>query len=180
MKARQFLLCGHMTGLAVFLFIVIPLAAQAGVQTAVVVDGQYDEWDMDKDGSTPMGSDRSYTGEALPSVYLRYDSITNTIFVLVLQKDSMRNGQSKPVVNIYSLGQNLPVDLSGAGKISNFSWVMDGGNRVGWEGSFQHSPGTYDCETALDAVKRTKKVSGRKTASEVKVLDTGGLLFKCD
>ena len=180
MKARQSLLYGHMTGLAIFLLIVIPLTAQAGMQTAVVVDGQYDEWDMDKDCSTPVRSDRSYTGEALPSVYLRYDSITNTVFVLVLQKDSIHNGQSKPVVNIYSLGQGVPINLNGAGKISNFSWVMDGGNRVGWEGSFQHGPGTYDCETALNAAERSKNVSGKKTASEVKVLDTEGLILNCD
>ena len=180
MKARQSLLCGRMTGLAVFLLIVIPLAAQAGVQTAVVVDGQYDEWDLDKDCSTPMGSDRSYTGEVLPSVYLRYDSITNTVFVLVLQKDSMQDEKSKPVVNIYSLGQNLPNGFNGGGRISNFSWVMDGGKRVGWEGSFQHSSGTYDCETALDTLGRSKKGSRKKTASEVKVLDTEGLIFKCD
>jgi hypothetical protein len=181
MKARQFLFSGSMAGLAVFSLIVIPLAAQAGAQTAVVVDGQYDEWDLDKDCSTPMRSDRGRgTGEESPSVYLRYDSITNTVFVLVLQEDSVQNGQSKPVVNIYSLGQNLPVNLNGAGKISNFSWVMNGGNRVGWEGSFQHTSGTYDCNTELKTVEKRKTVSERKRASEVEVLDTGGLLLRSD
>ena len=180
MKARHSLLCERMTGLAVFLLIVIPLAAQAGVQTAVVVDGQYDEWDLEKDCSTPMGSDRQCTGEALPSVYLRYDSITNTVFVLVLQKDRMQDGRSKPVVNIYSLGQDIPVNINGAGKVSNFSWVRDGGSRVGWEGSFQLAPGTYDCDTALKTIKGTKTVSERKKAADVKVLDTEGLFFQCD
>ncbi|CAK8713334.1 hypothetical protein KKHLCK_02370 [Candidatus Electrothrix laxa] len=181
MKARQSLLNGSMTGLAVFLLIVIPLAARAGVQTAVVVDGQYDDWDLDKDCSAPMHSGRGCAGgEASPNVYLRYDSITNTVFVLVLQKKGMQDGQSKPVVNIYSLGQNIPVDIHNAGKISNFFWVMDSGNRVGWEGSFQHTPGTYNCETALNTVQKTKTASERKKASEVEVLDTEDLFFECD
>ncbi|MCI5138678.1 MAG: hypothetical protein D3922_09765 [Candidatus Electrothrix sp. AR1] len=180
-----------MTGLAVFLFIVIPLAAQAGVRPAVVVDGQYDEWDLDKDSSRPMHTvrtckgvnGRKCIGERVPNVYLRYDNITNTVFVLVLQKDSMQDGKKKPVVNIYSLGQNIPVDpadINGVGKISNFSWVMAAGARVGWEGSFQLIPGTYDCDTALDTIKGTKAASERKKASEVEVLDIDGLLFDCD
>ena len=180
MRIRHSLLCGRMTGLAVFLFIVIPLAAQAGVRPAVVVDGQYDEWDLDKDCSTPMRSDRGCTGEALPSVYLRYDAITNTVFVLVLQKDSIQDGKKKPVVNIYSLGQNIPVNINGAGKVSNFSWVRDDGNRVGWEGSFQLTPGAYDCDTALNTIKEAKAASERKKASEVEVLDIEGLLLDCD
>ncbi|MGB5686642.1 MAG: hypothetical protein WBM35_12565 [Candidatus Electrothrix sp.] len=178
MKARHSLLCERMAGLAVFLLIVIPLAAQAGVQTAVVVDGQYDEWDLDKDCSIPMGSDRQCTGEALPNVYLRYDSITNTVFVLVLQKDSLQDGRSKPVMNIYSLGQNIPVNINETGKVSSFSWVRDGGNRVGWEGSFQLGPGAYDCNTALKTIEGTK--TERRKASEVKVLDMEGLSFQCD
>ncbi|MCI5123918.1 MAG: hypothetical protein D3925_05440 [Candidatus Electrothrix sp. AR5] len=177
-----------MTGLAVFLLIVMSLAAQAGVQPAVVVDGQYDEWDLNKDSSRPLHTVRTCKGrsglkcigEGVPNVYLRYDSITNTVFVLVLQKDSMQDGKNKPVVNIYSLGQNIPVNIDGAGKVSNFSWVRDGGNRVGWEGSFQLAPGSYDCETALETIKGTKTVSQRKEASEVEVLDTEGLLLDCD
>ena len=100
MKVRHSLLCGHMTGLAVFFLIVFPLAAQAGRQSAVIVDGRYEEWDLDKDCSTPMRSGSNCTGESVPNVYLRYDSITNTVFVLVLQKGSKQDERSKPIVNI--------------------------------------------------------------------------------
>ncbi|MDU9048569.1 MAG: hypothetical protein Q3M30_06940 [Candidatus Electrothrix sp. Rat3] len=176
--ARYSLLSRRMAGLAVFFFIVFPLAAQAGTQTPVV-DGQYDEWDLDKDSSIPMRSGYN-AGEVLPSVYLRYDSITNTVFVLVLQKDSMQDGKRKPVVNIYTLGQDIPVDINGAEKISNFSWVMNGGHHIGWEGSFQLTPGTYDCNAASHTLERSRKVSERKRASEVEVIDTKGLSLKCD
>ncbi|MCI5218833.1 MAG: hypothetical protein D3914_06500 [Candidatus Electrothrix sp. LOE2] len=179
MKARHSLFSGRMTGLAVFFLIVFPLATQAGVQTAVVVDGQYNDWDLDKDCSTPMRTGYN-AGEVSPSVYLRYDSITNTVFVLVLQKDSMQDGKRKPVVNIYTLGQGIPVDINDAGKISNFSWVMNGGRRIGWEGSFQLTPGTYDCDTGLNTLKSRESASERKRASEVEVIDTMELLLKCD
>ena len=178
MKERDSLLGGRMTGWAVFFLLVLPLAARAGVQTAVVVDGRYDEWDLDKDCSTPMRSNCN-KGEVLPSVYLRYDSITNTVFVLVLQQDGTQDGKSKPVVNIYTLGQDIPVNLNGAGKISNFSWVTDSGRRIGWEGSFQLTPGTYDCNVTENTLERSKAVPERKNASEVEVIDTDRL-FKCD
>lgn len=181
MKVRCALFSGRMTGLAVFLLVIFPFTAQAGVQKTIVIDGQYGEWDLDKDCSTPMRSDQKGTREVSPNVYLRYDNITNTVFVLVLQKDSIqRDGKSKPVVNIYTLGQNMPVasgDSNSSEKPSNFSWVMDGSNCVGWEGAFQLSPGAYDCDTGKTYSSKSQK---RKRASEVKVLDTDGLFLKCD
>ena len=195
MKARRSLISGRMAGWAMFSLVVVPLAAQAGVQPTVVVDGQYDEWDLNKDSSRPMHtvrtcqgrSGRKCIGERVPNVYLRYDSITNTVFVLVLEKEGMQDGKNKPVVNIYTLGQNVPVDpvgINGAGaeKKTNFSWVMEAGARVGWEGAFQLTPGTYDCDIELNTVKGAKTVSERKAASEVEVIDidTEGLLFDCD
>ncbi|MCI5166198.1 MAG: hypothetical protein D3903_08905 [Candidatus Electrothrix sp. GM3_4] len=181
MKGRQSLL-SSMTGLAVFSLVLLTLAAQAGVQPAIVVDGQYGEWDLNRDNSRPMHAvrtckgrkGRKCIGEQVPNVYLHHDSITNTIFVLVLQEDGVQGGKNKPVVNIYALGQKIPAGLNDAGKISDFSWVMDADKRVGWEGAFQLTPGTYDCNTELNTVKKTK------AASEVKVLDTKGMLFKCD
>jgi hypothetical protein len=126
-----------------------------------------------------MRSGSNCTGESTPNVYLRYDSITNTVFVLVLQNGFMQDGRSKPIVNIYTLGQNMPIDLSKNGKISDFSWVVDGGKRVGWEGSFQLAPGTYDCDTGASSTGEVDAVSERKAASEVEVIDTEGLFFKC-
>ncbi len=181
MKVRCALFSGSMTGLAVFLFVVLPFTAQADAQTTIVVDGQYGDWDLAKDCSTPMRSDRRGTREVSPNVYLRYDNITNTVFVLVLQKDSMQqDGKGKPVVNIYTLGQNIPVDSGESnisGKASNFSWVMDGSNCVGWEGAFQLSSGAYDCNTENTYSSKSQE---RKRASEVEVLDTDGFFFKSD
>ena len=193
MKARRSLISASMAGWAIFFLVVIPLAARAGVQPTVTVDGQYDEWDLNKDSSRPMHtvrtckgrSGRKCIGERVPNVYLRYDSITNTVFVLVLEKEGMQDGKNKPVVNIYTLGRDIPissVDINGAGGISNFSWVMEAGARVGWEGAFQLTPGTYNCDTELNTVKGAETVSERKAASEVEVIDidTEGLLFDCD
>ncbi|MCI5211349.1 MAG: hypothetical protein D3910_21775 [Candidatus Electrothrix sp. ATG2] len=162
-----------------YFLIVFPLVAQAGVRTAVVVDGQYDEWDLDKDCSIPMRSTRKGNGEILPNVYLRYDSITNTVFVLVLGEDGLRDGKRKPVVNIYSLGQDMPIGINGAGKISDFSWVMDQGKRVGWEGAFHMAPGTYDCDAKLRTTQGANAKSEAKKASEVEVIDTEELFIDC-
>ncbi len=176
MRAKNSLVNGSVAGLAIFLLIVLPLAAQAGVQTTVVVDGQYDEWDLDKNCSTPMHSDQGCAGEALPKVYLHYDNIANMVFVLVLQTGGMQMGKDDPVMNIYSLGDSIPTHLNGAGKIANFSWVMDGSIRVGWEGSFRMIPEDYQCDTPA----HTRAALKKKTASEVEVIDTEDLLFDCD
>ena len=187
MKARDFLFSGSMSGLAVFFLIVLPLAAGAGMQKAVVVDGQYDEWDLHEDSSRPMHTDhntvctcnvhggRKCIGEVVPNVYLRYDSITNTVFVLVLEQDGMKGNEEKPVVNIDTLGRNSPAEIKDAGEISDFSWVMDGGQRVGWEGAFQLAPGTYDCDRNAKTGKRVETVPQRTRASEVQVIDTENL-----
>ncbi|WP_339138178.1 MAG: hypothetical protein WGN25_08105 [Candidatus Electrothrix sp. GW3-4] len=192
MKARHSLLSARMTGITILFLIVVPLAAQAGVQKAVVVDGHYEEWDLKADRSRPMPTERrtpstcntvhngrKCIGEEIPNVYLRYDSITNTVFVLVLQKDTIEDGKKKPVVNIYTLGQNIPVNLDDPGKISHFSWVMDAGHRVGWEGAFQLTPGVYDCDTGQSTLTGAQPASEKKTAAEVEVIDTEGLFLNC-
>jgi len=172
MRTKDSLVNGSVAGLAIFLFVVLPLTSQAGLQTAIVVDGQYDEWNLDKDCSAPLHNDQGCAGEALPKVYLHYDNTANTVFVLVLQPDSIKEEKMAPVVNIYSLGPSIPAHLNSAGKISSFSWVMEGGTRVGWEGAFQVTPGTYQCDARLP--------TRAKSASEVEVIDTEALLFDCD
>lgn len=156
--------------------IVFPLAAQADIRSAVVVDGQYDDWDLDKDRSKPMQKKQGCTEETSPKVYLHYDNITNTLFVLVLRKEGLQGRLNTPVVNIYSLGQNgqnILDNRNRAGKAPNFSWVMDNSTCVGWEGSYPMKPGSYSCDTALDnALKKVTEVTKRKKASEVKVIDT--------
>ena len=185
MKTGNFLLDESMTGLAVFFLIVLPFAAQAETQTetALVIDGRYEDWDLDKDYSVPMRSECKYTGKALPNVYLRYDSISNTVFVLVLHKEIMRDGSYRPTVNIYPLGHNLRSRPNDAEKISNFSWVMKEGRRVGWEGAFQLTAGSYDCDTGKTTGKgeagELKRATSALSASEVEVIDIENLFFKC-
>ncbi|MCI5148303.1 MAG: hypothetical protein D3916_02720 [Candidatus Electrothrix sp. MAN1_4] len=180
MRAKDSLVSGSVLGLMILLFIVMPLAGQAGVQKNVVVDGQYDDWDLDKGCLTPMHNDQGCTGEALPKVYLHYDNITNTVFVLVLQKGGIKEGGNAPVVNIYSLGHNIPVNLNGAGNISSFSWIMERSTRIGWEGAFQMTPGaSYQCDAPVHTKVRTQSALKKKTASEVEVIDTEKLLFDC-
>jgi hypothetical protein len=180
MRAKDSLVNSSVAGLAMLFFIVLPLSTQAGLQKAIVVDGQYDEWDLEKDCSTPLHNGQRNAGEVLPKVYLHYDNITNMVFVLVLQKGGMQEEGRAPVVNIYSLGQSIPGHLNGAGKISDFSWVMEGATRVGWEGSFQVSTGTYQCDARESTRAQSLSVLKKKTASEVEVIDTEELLFDCD
>lgn len=175
MRARNFLASRRVVRWAMLFFIIFLLAAQADVPSAVIVDGQYDDWDLDKDRSTPMQKKQECTEKALPKVYLHYDNITSTLFVLVLQKEGVQGGLNKPGVNIYSLGQNILGNRNRAGKATNFSWVMDNSTCVGWEGSYQMKPGTYTCDTAL------KEAAKRKKASEVEVINTidAESLFDC-
>jgi hypothetical protein len=180
MRAKDSLVSSSVAGLAILFFIVIPLAGQAGVQKTVVVDGQYDDWDLDKDCLAPMHNDQGCAGEALPKVYLHYDNITNTVFVLVLQKGGIKEGSNAPVVNIYSLGHNFPGNLNGAGNISKFSWITEGSTRIGWEGAFQMSPGaSYQCDAPGQPKVRIQSAPKKKTASEVEVIDTEKLMFDC-
>lgn len=193
MKARDFLLNESITGLAVFFLIVIPLAGQAETKTALVVDGRYEDWNLGKESARPVStksaaqctcnvlySGRKCLGEKMPNVYLRYDSISNTLFVLVLQKETMQDGTWKPMVNIYPLGRNSPISTKGSEKKTDFSWVTEKGQRVGWEGAFQLTAGSYDCETGKIVGKaETGKSESRKTASEVEVIDMEKLFFKC-
>ena len=172
MRARNSLASRRVARWVMLFFIVFPLAAQADIPSAVVVDGQYDDWDLDKNRSTPMQKKQGCTEKTSPKVYLHYDNITNTLFVLVLRKEGLQDGLNKPVVNIYSLGQNILGNRNSAGKATNFSWVMDNSTCVGWEGSYPMKPGSYTCDTAL------KETAKRKKASEVEVIDTVDL-FNC-
>jgi len=166
----------HFSGLAVFFLVALPLTVQAETQT-VVVDGQYDDWDLDKEFSLPMRSHlQSSCPEGLsPNVYLRYDENSNTVFVLVLQQEAVRDGMSKPVVNIYSLGQKYPAAADKKEKISDFSWVMKEGSPIGWEAAFQLLNATYDCGatgSGSGAAEASEENSERKNALEVEVIDT--------
>lgn len=181
MRAKDSLVSDSMAGLAILFLIVFPLAGQAGVPKTIVVDGRYDDWDLEKDCSPTMHNNQGCTGEALPKVYLHYDNITNTVFVLVLQKGGLKEGGNAPVVNIYSLGHNIPVSLNSAENISSFSWIMDGAARIGWEGAFQMSPGaSYQCDAPVQTKVRTQSAPKKKTASEVEVIDTEKLMFGCE
>ncbi|MCI5133000.1 MAG: hypothetical protein D3904_16170, partial [Candidatus Electrothrix sp. EH2] len=193
MGRTPFLCNQGVTGLAVFFLIVIPLTGQAEPEPALVVDGRYKDWDLKKDNARPMStrhsaqcpcdvvhSGRKCIGEKIPNVYLHYDSISNTVFVLVLQQETLPDSSWKPVVNIYSLGRNSSSGTNDTGTSSNFSWVMEGGHRIGWEGAFQMIPGTYDCDTGkLIGKAEAGKSGGKTSASEVEVIDTEKLFFGC-
>ncbi|MCI5224047.1 MAG: hypothetical protein D3924_15595 [Candidatus Electrothrix sp. AR4] len=169
----------------VFLLTVIPLAAHAVLQTTIV-DGKYDEWDLNRDCFPPLHhKSNGRSGKILPNVYFRYDRSTNTIFVLVLNKDDALKSQNKPATSIYSPDQNALLG-NGTGNesiISDFSWIMDGKSRIGWEGSFQINSKNYDLGDDFhlhhNLVKRDSR-GDRKTAAEVKVLDTDGLFNDCE
>lgn len=184
MKSKDSIFNRTLIGWFVFFLAAIPVAAQAKLQTTVV-DGQYDEWDLDRDCFPPMRHRFENRTEGLSNVYLRYDSNTNTVFVLVLQADGAQRLPAEPMVKMYSAGQNSPVgcDTGDNGITPNFSWVMDGEIRIGWEGSFRLDSGAYDCAAEFHVhhnLMERASTGRQKKASEVKVLDTDHLFPGCD
>jgi hypothetical protein len=149
--------------LITLLVMVMPIVAaavppQPSFGTAVV-DGHYGEWNLTADFFADMyragGPDKIVESK----LYLRYDCITNTMYVLVLVQpgvvgyiDSLAttawvaiNTNSNKVVNELSGNDGIPPD---------FAWIdrgYDGDNWHvrGFEASFYIVPGTYNILASL-------------------------------
>ncbi|MCI5221279.1 MAG: hypothetical protein D3924_01000 [Candidatus Electrothrix sp. AR4] len=130
-------------------------AAQA---TPITIDGQYDEWDLSKDFFAPMHATGDRDKELLSNAYLRYDRKTKIVSVLVLQADRKTTTQNDAWIKVYHIGRAPRVDNNSGnnGAAPDFSWVMDGDTRIGWEGSFYLDPGLFG-----DAVEIHVKRNGR-------------------
>jgi hypothetical protein len=165
---------------AAALLFAAPFAAQA---SSVTVDGFYNDWNLSENFFAPMYRAGNSSKDQLSNAYLRYDSNTETLFVLVLEVE----GAAVPVaaspdnawVKIYSLGQKTLVSGNSGndGMAPDFSWVRDKkGTVMGWEGSLRVDPGVYGqgLEIHVNHGGETSS-TGKKTTEGGEELNTGDL-----
>ena len=149
-----------------------PLAAQA-----VTVDGQYDDWDLENDFSMPMYRAGNPDKDLLSNAYLRYDSNTSTVFVLVLEDEGalvpLSDTPDNAWAKVYSLGQQTLVSGNSGndGMAPDFEWVMKDDRAVGWEGAFKLVPGSYGngFEIHVNHGGETSSTGKQVTAGEEKL-----------
>ncbi|MCW5202118.1 hypothetical protein VU12_04170 [Desulfobulbus sp. US4] len=171
---------------AAALLFAAPFAAQA-----VTVDGQYiHDWNLENDFTMPMyragDSNPDFSGyEELSKAYLRYDSSTETAYVLVLDTEKRADISESPSdawVKIYELGKSTLVDGSSVndGDAPDFAWVTDDkGGVIGWEGSFLLPAGVYEgVEIHVNHGADTSSTgkSNAKGVDQTKTINTDDLL----
>ena len=151
-----------------FLLAAASLAAQEKFQI-IIVDGQYDDWDLTNDFFSPMYKAGNRSKEHLSNAYLRYDKNNNTVFVLVLRKDGAPIIEDEPWVKVYSLGRSTLVNSKSGndGVAPDFSWIMNKNKRIGWEGSFQISQGHYSDTLELHVNHGARLIPSRRVAKEL-------------
>ena len=165
---------------AAALLFATPFAAQA---SSVTVDGSYNDWNLSENFFAPMYRAGNAAKDQLSNAYLRYDSNTETLFVLVLETEDaavpVAVSPDNAWLKIYSLGQQTLV----SGKSGNdsmapdFSWVKDEeGTVIGWEGSLQLAPGAYGTGLEIHVNHGGETSStGKKTTEDGEELNTGDL-----
>ncbi|WP_339138086.1 MAG: hypothetical protein WGN25_07705 [Candidatus Electrothrix sp. GW3-4] len=155
-----------------------PFAAQA-----VDVNGSYnDDWNLSEDFFAPMYRAGNPDKDLLSNAYLRYDSNTSTVFVLVLEDAGalvpLSDNPDNAWVKVYSLGsQSLVSGNSGNDSMApDFEWVMKDGRAIGWEGSFKLDPGSYGdgLEIHVNHGGETSS-TGKKVTADGEELNTGAL-----
>jgi hypothetical protein len=116
---------------------------------SATVDGDISDWNLEADFSANMctagsvGSDGNCAGsgkENLSDLYSRYDCVTNTIYVLVLENDSHRAEKSADDAWVTIGGKSNKVVKGSSGNngaAPDFSWVENNSGRtIGYEASF--------------------------------------------
>ncbi|MFH1218947.1 MAG: hypothetical protein V1694_00635 [Candidatus Eisenbacteria bacterium] len=137
---------------------VMPLAATAVPPNptfgTAVVDGQYGEWNLVNDFFSNMYRAGDSTKAMESKLYLRYDCITNTMYVLVLCEPGVP-GYIDPTaatgwIAIDRVNNKVVNENSGNNGVPpDFAWIGRGydGNPQhvqGYEASFHILPGTYE------------------------------------
>ncbi|MCL1038685.1 hypothetical protein L2750_16270 [Shewanella submarina] len=134
------------------------------------VDGDPGEWDASETGEdffAPLYVAGNPNKPHLANSYLRYDCHTNTMFVLVLDRDTSDNTYIEQTgqnawVRIAELGASPVVDLNppeSNGIPPDSSWVPEDGQQgpdgipllTGYEASFPLYPGSYSIEIHTNA-----------------------------
>lgn len=126
----------------------VTAAAPVPSSGVAVVDGKINEWNLEADFFTNMYlSGQSEDNIILSKLYLRYDLITHTLFVLVLTADNsitMIIDKKNQVETYFKIGNEIKVSSP---ESENFKWVnpdSKGQYAMGFEASFTLLPGTYD------------------------------------
>jgi len=135
----------------------LPVVAMSTVgqisRGTAVVDGQYGEWDLARDFFTDMYRAGEPTKPLESRCYLRYDCVTNTMYVLVLVEPGVIGSiepqeatswvavddNSDKVVNEHANQDGIPPDFAWIGR----AYDGDPQHVRGYEASFVMLPGTY-------------------------------------
>ena len=108
---------------------------------SAVVDGSYDEWNLSEDLYANMYEAGNPSKSHLSNLYLRYDVVAETMYVLVLREgDWLPDSSADDAwVKVYDLSESPLV----SGNSSDFQWVYDDGTLIGYEASFSIVNGEY-------------------------------------
>jgi len=109
-----------------------------------IVDGNPIEWSAsDFYANMYRAGDPNKVIES--NLYLRYDCISQTLYILVLNVNGIVAITSPQDAYLkYKINPSGAQSFKGVGGDSQtFAWVTSGNSVVGWEGSFQIAPGTY-------------------------------------
>ncbi|MBN1665877.1 MAG: hypothetical protein JW862_02275 [Anaerolineales bacterium] len=167
-----------------------PAFAQTPVQPnydTATVDGNYSEWNLDLDYFADMYRAGIATKEVEAKLYLRYDTLNDVMYVLVLSENG-QNIEKTPLDNAYvTLNgvKQLDASTNNDGIAPDFAWINPNSDRAaGWEASF---PFAINPETVVeysinvhtnvyaDGESQTAAVAGRSIPFTPSLYDYGDL-----
>ena len=118
------------------------------LQGFALVDGIVgDDWDLDEDFYAAMHRSGQSTDKPIESnLYVQYDCLTHTLYVLVLCVDGVViTDLGSSDVHFVKINGNKLVQANDGndGTPPDFAWVYDGADVIGWEASGTLDPGYY-------------------------------------
>ena len=113
---------------------------------SAVIDGSYAEWDLTNDFFAHMKEAGKPEKVNLSDLFVRYECVTETAYVLVLRTNDytinpsdddnfVKLGNTNKLVD----GSNRPPD----GVLPDFAYIVDGGDTIGWEAAFNLPEAAY-------------------------------------
>jgi hypothetical protein len=122
--------------------------------SGMIVDGQYNEWDLSKDFFSNMwrAGDPNKPNPVLESkLFLRYDCSAGTMYALVLNEPGVIGVNSADDAWIKVDGNKVVGGSSGDnGEPPDFQWIRDSSNNIiGYEASFNKATGSYSLDAHI-------------------------------
>ncbi|MCW4030324.1 MAG: hypothetical protein NWE92_11840 [Candidatus Bathyarchaeota archaeon] len=146
MKNRKSMLT-ILTLLIAVALVAVPLVAAAPPEPTYAtanVDGNTSEWNLTNDFFADMHRAGKADKDVLGSAYLRYDTSTSTLYVLVLNNAGIIGIDSADDAFVKIDGSKMvDADYGDDGNAPDFAWVTSGGDIIGYEASFSLAPGEY-------------------------------------